>query len=553
MFFFWISFVETVLLKLQNVIFEVEGAWRRRGASCRCNRHRFWVWTIYYLILEASDRVVEKFSASDEAWRFGTPNQKQIFWPKKRVTEKGDPTKALTPKKGSQQLDGDMTTLWHTSDLINKPSGNCLQNWLVYLSILGPPKMDPEAADAPSANNLQDCDWLVCESWTWRMPAIFKGRLFVMNIDVCFGSILQHFIFVLDVLVYQKMMNDVFFGCNAGLRTVLHFTGQSTMPETKFCSRDDGVAVGSTYHPTTSAHSYNTMASIFLLGRISCAYVANMCAHQNYHFVSSFSNKKCSGQSSCNASEMGWTLRVNLWRNCWKSRGIGGLMELFRFDTQVQQWHRSSENKTSWDSLLGLAHLCSIKTLMYPPQEWDGWHCPTLKNCIPASQKNHWSYVEAAISSSLVLDSWVSSDLLSKNNLSRQVASKSWRVNGGAKPIDFESQDVILWSISGPMSLPRIWIWQKLCQMRKGLQEVHTGVERWINFSVSFVSLEDGDFLQKYEEPVFPCFAMPCSSAHLNYYQPATLAQRQLFWTVPDWLVQYHGMARNASCQQSWH
>lgn len=82
-FFLGFLLVETVLLKLENGGVEVEGAWRRRGASCRCNRHRFWVRTIHYLILEASDRVVEKFSASDEAWRFGTPNQKQIFWPRK--------------------------------------------------------------------------------------------------------------------------------------------------------------------------------------------------------------------------------------------------------------------------------------------------------------------------------------------------------------------------------------------------------------------------------------------------------------------------------------
>ena len=157
----------------------------------------------------------------------------------------------------------------------------------------------------------------------------------------------------------------------------------------------------------------------------------------------------------------------------------------------------------------------------------------------------------------LVFGSWQLGELSFcwvKKNLSRQVASKSWRVKDW-RCKTYRILNLKMWSlsISGPMSLPRIWIWQKLCQMRKGLQEVHTGVERWINFSVSFVSLEDGDFLQKYEKPVFPWFAMSCSSAHLNYYKPATLAQRQLFWTVPDWLVQYHGMARNASCQQSWH
>lgn len=181
-------------------------------------------------------------------------------------------------------------------------------------------------------------------------------------------------------------MNDVFF-CNAGLRTVLHFTGQSTMPETKFCSRGELleycyqclVAVGYTYHLTTSAHSYNTMASIFLLGRIFCAYVANIWGYQNYHIVSSFSNKKIL-QAKAAATHQRWGEPCE-----WIYGETVGKAEAL-----VGWWScLGSENKTSWDSLLGLAHLCSIKKLMYPPQEWDGWHCPKLIHRIPASQKNH--------------------------------------------------------------------------------------------------------------------------------------------------------------------
>lgn len=171
-----------------------------------------------------------------------------------------------------------------------------------------------------------------------------------------------------------------------------------------------------------------------------------MCAYQNYHFVSSFFNKKCSGQSSCNASETGWTLRVNLWRNCWKSRGIGGLMELFRFDTQVQPWHRSSENKTSWDSLLGLAHLCSIKTLIYVASKHlcirrKNEMVDIVQNWYTASpHRRKTTLILCRGSNLLVFGSWQLGELRFAeffNNLSRQVASKSWRVNGGAKPIDF--------------------------------------------------------------------------------------------------------------------
>ena len=56
---------------------EVEGAWRRRGASCRCLYSNLTdtPGVLIHPLIEASDRVVEKFSASDEAWRFGTPKK----------------------------------------------------------------------------------------------------------------------------------------------------------------------------------------------------------------------------------------------------------------------------------------------------------------------------------------------------------------------------------------------------------------------------------------------------------------------------------------------
>ena len=75
------------------------------------------------------------------------------------------------------------------------------------------------------------------------------------------------------------------------------------------------------------------------------------------------------------------------------------------------------------------------------------------------------------------------------NNLSSQVASKSWRVNGGAKPIDFESQDVIPIHFWTNVPSPGFESDESFVRCAKGLQEVHTGVERWINFSVSFASL----------------------------------------------------------------
>ena len=177
----------------------------------------------------------------------GHPTKKKIFWPRKG-NRNSEFNKSFNSKK---RVPSSWDATWRHDDLMTPVTW--LQTiWQLPPKLGGlsqlPQKWDPEAADAPSANNLQDCG-LGCESWTWRMPAIvFLGRLFLINIGVCFGSSLQH----------QKMMND-------GLRTVLHFTGQSTMPETKFCwvgvsslSYQCLVAVGATYHPTTSAHSYNT-------------------------------------------------------------------------------------------------------------------------------------------------------------------------------------------------------------------------------------------------------------------------------------------------------
>lgn len=61
--------------------------------------------SIHPLILEASDRVVEKFSASDEAWRSGTPNQERFFGPE-RVEQKCN---KIGLQVGSHQLDVTLT------------------------------------------------------------------------------------------------------------------------------------------------------------------------------------------------------------------------------------------------------------------------------------------------------------------------------------------------------------------------------------------------------------------------------------------------------------